>query len=503
MKKTAVLGVDVGTSSIKYSLIGARGQCIKSTSGGYSLDSAVPGQFEIDPEKLWDSVAASIRSLLAETTDACTVDAVCICAMMIMPVFLDAKLQVVRPIIHWQDERLLRESVILKEQGKDRLVAEGSGSLLTGESTLNALSWLRRNEPARFRKISGFIMIKDFIRLRLTDMVCTDFGDASGSLLLDPKTRSWNMTLVRALDIPESILPELRGSDEIAGKVSRGASARTGLPEGVPVVTGTGDGICTILGLGVCEKGEVGITVGSAGVVGVSAGEVPLDSLHRNYIFCHPLPDRWFSVMATAASGDILRWYRSEILGNPRMTYAELDEQARTVEPGSRGVMFLPYILGSRNPYGNPHAFGEFLGLRRQHDQRCMTRAVLEGILLEVLDLYLTEQEVIERRGGTLEGVRVSGGIVQSAFWLQMLADMLGKDLILTGASELGTLGCSILAFTGIRAYPSLQDAIRAMVTKSNVVRFDPWCHEVYQAKYKIFRQIYTAMEPLFPSLGV
>jgi xylulokinase len=185
------------------------------------------------------------------------------------------------------------------------------------------------------------------------------------------------------------------------------------------------------------------------------------------------------------------------------MTYAELDEQARTVEPGSRGVMFLPYILGSRNPYGNPHAFGEFLGLRRQHDQRCMTRAVLEGILLEVLDLYLTEQEVIERRDGTLESVRVSGGIVQSAFWLQMLADMLGKDLILTGASELGTLGCSILAFTGIRAYSSLQDAIRAMVTKSNVVRFDPQCHEVYQAKYKIFRQVYTAMEPLFPSLGV
>lgn len=497
MSQAVVLGVDIGTSSIKYSLITPSGECVFSYSGDYPLIKPGPGQFEIGLDDLWRRIAGSIRTVVERSSMDYRIEALCACAMMIMPVFLDAQQRIVRPVIHWQDERLLAQCAKLKAQGKDKLIAGYSGSLLTGESTLNAIEWVREHEPESFKRIAKFIMIKDYIRYRLTRVVCSDFGDASGSLMLDVTHRTWSSETAGELGLPASIFPELRDSDSVVGALTREASVLTGLTEGLPVVVGTGDGISTILGLGIIESGEVGITVGSAGVIGVATERPPIDDQRRNYVFCHPARDRWYSVMATAASGDILRWYRDELLRDAGLGYEELDGEARTVEPGSDGLLFLPYILGSRNPYSNPGAYGIFLGLRRKHGRSHLTRAVLEGILLEILDLYITEQEVAEKLGVSLQSVRVSGGIVKSEFWLHMLADILGKNVVLTELDELGTLGCAILAYKAIGYYPSLRDSVKGMVREKRVVEFDRSANTVYRKKFGIFRRAYKQMETL------
>ncbi len=497
MSKDVVLGVDIGTSSIKYSLITPSGECVLSHAGEYPLVKPGPGLFEIDPDDLWQRIAGSIRAVVEQGAGDYRIEAVCACAMMIMPVFLDAKRRVVRPVIHWQDERLLAQCEKLKAQGKDKLIAGCSGSLLTGESTLNAIEWVRDHEPGNFARISTFIMIKDYIRYRFTGVVCSDYGDASGSLMLDVAHRRWSADTARALGLPASIFPELRSSDSAGGTLTREASQLTGLPEGLPVVVGTGDGICTILGLGVIESGDVGITVGSAGVIGVATEKPPIDAGHRNYVFCHPAADRWYSIMATAASGDVLRWYRDELIRNAGLGYKEIDEEARPVPPGADGLLFLPYILGSRNPHSNPGACGIFLGLRRRHGRSHLTRAVLEGILLEILDLYLTGQEVCEKLGVGLKSVKVSGGIVKSDLWLHMLADVLGKQMVQTEQDELGALGCGILAYKGIGYYSSLRDSVKNMVREKRVVPFDESANVAYRKKFDSFRRAYRQMETL------
>jgi xylulokinase len=340
-------------------------------------------------------------------------------------------------------------------------------------------------------------MLKDYIRYRLTGVMCSDFGDASGSLMLDVVRREWSDETARTLGLSPSIFPELRGSDSAGGTLTREASRLTGLREGLPVVVGTGDGICTILGLGVIDSGDVGITVGSAGVIGVATAKPPVDEQHRNYVFCHPARDRWYSIMATAASGDTLRWYRDEVLRDSDIAYTELDREAREIEPGADGLLFLPYILGSRNPNSNPDAVGMFLGLRRKHGRKHMTRAVMEGILLEILDLYMTEAEVAEKLGIGLQSVKVSGGIVKSELWLHMLADVLGKKIVLTEQEELGTLGCAILAYTGIGTYRSLRDAVKGMVREKREIEFDGTAHATYRKKFTAFRRAYRQMETL------
>ncbi len=498
MKREAFLGIDVGTSSIKCGLVGCQGEDISTSSAEYPLLAPGPGMAEIDGEAVWTVTARLIRETLGSAHDPVDILGVGVCAMMIMPVLLDARRQLVRPIIHWHDERLAAQSGRIKERGKAESVARYSGSLLTAESTINAVSWVKEHEPDAYGRIDRFVMIKDFVRLKLCGELASDFGDASGSLMLDVRGWKWSTELIEELGFERSFFPELRRPEERAGQITAEAAAQTGLREGTPVAVGTGDGICTILGLGTIEDGDIGFTVGSAGVIGVVSGKLPLDPGHRNYIFCHPLGRRWYSIMATASSGDALRWYRNRLLGEPGTPYSELDREAATVAPGAEGLLFLPYLSGSRNPHSNPDAVGLFVGIRHKHERRFLTRAVLEGILYELRDLFEVESEILARTGTEMKRIKVSGGIVRSVSWSQMLADILGRDVELAQTQELGTFGSCLLASVAAGYHDSLPTAVGRMVKPGRVLPFDGERNRTYSAKYESFRTLYRQMEPVF-----
>jgi xylulokinase len=498
VKREAFLGIDVGTSSIKCSLVGCRGEDFSTSSAEYPLLVPAPGMAEIDGESVWTVTARLIRKTLGSAGDPVEVLGVGVCAMMIMPVLLDAHRRVVRPIIHWHDERLAAQSLQIKRLGKAESVARYSGSLLTAEGTINALSWVKEHEPDAYGRIDRFVMMKDFVRLKLCGELATDYGDASGSAMLDVRGWQWSTELIDELGFEKSFFPELRRPEEAAGRITVEAAAQTGLKEGTPVAVGTGDGICTILGLGTIEDGDIGFTVGSAGVIGAVSGKLPLDQRHRNYIFCHPLGRRWYSIMATASSGDALRWYRNRLLGEPGTPYGELDREAASVPPGAEGLLFLPYLSGSRNPHSNPDAVGLFIGLRHKHERKFLTRAVLEGILYELRDLFEVESEILSATGTEMKRIKVSGGIVRSGFWSQMLADVLGRDVELTQTQELGAFGSCLLASVAAGYHDGLPTAVARMVKPGRVLRFDGEKAGVYKAKYESFRTLYRQLEPVF-----
>jgi xylulokinase len=317
-------------------------------------------------------------------------------------------------------------------------------------------------------------------------------------LLLDTRNWEWNEEVAASFHIRKSALPSLVHASEIAGKVTREAARLTGLRAGTPVATGSGDGITTILGLGVVDDGEVGFTVGSAGVVGVASRRFPEDLHHRNYVFCHPLAGQWYSVMATAASGEVFKWYKTNIVRDRSMTYGDLDAEAARAPLGADGVVFLPYILGSRNPHSNPKAAGVFFGLRHRHNRDHLSRALMEGVLLELFDLFSAQREILETKGQAINSVKISGGIVRSEFWTQMLADVLGMNVTLTGEKELGALGCAIMAATSVGRYRTVRDAVDAMVRNQDVVSFHKERHELYLERFEVFRDLYARLASPF-----
>lgn len=493
--KEAILGIDVGTSSIKCNLYGIHGEDIISCSSKYVLNNPRPGILEIDPVVLWKTVVKSMLRINELNKQNYNIIAVGICAIMIMPVLLDSKNDIVRPIIHWLDERLRKQCLEIKKEGKDKIISTYSGSVITGESTVNALFWIKRHEPEVYKKIGKFVMLKDYIRFKLTGEIISDFGDASGSLMLDTRKWTWSTEVLSELGFNKRIFPDLAKPADIGGYITKEASDLTGLKEGTPVAVGTGDGIATIFGLGIFEDGQTGVTVGSAGVIGTSAIKFPKDDKYRTYTFCHPFCDRWYSMMATAASGEVLRWYKDSIVKDNKISYKDLDIEAENSPPGTDSLIFLPYILGSRNPHSNPKATGMFIGIRHQHDRSYLTRAVIEGISFELLDLFEVQKEILKKKSIDINSMKISGGIVRSVFWLQLLANIFQTDLITTKVEELGTLGSSIIAAAAVNVYDNLEIAIQSMVINTSKIEYDKKYKKIYENKFLIFRKMYKALE--------
>ena len=209
-------------------------------------------------------------------------------------------------------------------------------------------------------------MIKDYIRYRFTGVVCSDYGDASGSLMLDVAHRRWSADTARALGLRHRFSPSSGARIRPAGLSPGKQASSPGSPKDFPLWWERGTGSAPSWGWVSLKAGTWGSPSALPGVIGVATEKPPITTGHRNYVFCHPAADRWYSIMATAASGDVLRWYRDELIRNAGLGYKEIDEEARPV-PGADGLLFLPYILASRNPHSNPGACGIFLGLRRRH----------------------------------------------------------------------------------------------------------------------------------------
>lgn len=497
----AILGIDIGTSSIKCVLFDFEGNEVVSASNSYDLLKTKPDSFEIDSGVLWGSVVAAIHKinrLNCENVKKFRISAIGICAMMVMPVLMDKDNNVIRPIIHWFDNRLQKQYFKLKKEGKDKVISFYSGSAITGESAVNSLDWVKENEPENYKKINKFFMIKDFIRFKLTGKIFTDFGDASGTQLLDTKKWDWSSQSISELGFKRDMFPELLRPDDKGGFLTKEASRLTGLEENIPVAVGSGDGITTIFGLGAYADGQAGITVGSAGIIATTSKLFPEDEKQRSYVFCHPFCDRWYSFMATASSGEIFRWYNKSIIKNDRISYSDLDKEASECPAGADGLIFLPYLLGSRNPYSNPNACGMMLGLRYKHERKHLTRAILEGICFELMDILKVQEDILSKNKIKIKDVRLSGGICQSNFWTQLLADILQTDLITSKAKELGALGSSIMAATASGVYKDLKEAIKHMVKDDKKINHNKDLEDIFSRKFDLFREMYKVFEQKF-----
>jgi xylulokinase len=178
-------------------------------------------------------------------------------------VLLDGEGQVVRPALIWCDQRTKDECDWLTDRvGRERLIALTSNTALTN-FTLTKLLWVRRNEPALWRRVRRVLLPKDFVRLRLSNEYATDVADGSGTLLLDVVRRQWSIELLDAVDIDRALLPRLFESPEICARVSAAASAEIGLAEGTPIVAGAGDQAAGAVGMGITRPGVVSATSAS------------------------------------------------------------------------------------------------------------------------------------------------------------------------------------------------------------------------------------------------
>jgi xylulokinase len=496
---TYLLGIDVSTTGVKALLVAADGQVAGSANSEQPLYTPHPLWSEQDPADWWNGAVSSVRQALGQTgVDGGQVAAVGLTGQMHGLTLLDRQDQVLRPAILWNDGRTAAQCDEMRARlGKERLIAITGNDALTG-FTAPKILWVREHEPEVYGRVAHILLPKDYVRYRLTGGFAVDCADGSGMILMDIKKRAWSSEVLNALQIPADWLPQVFEGPQVTGTISAEAAQLTGLKAGTPVVGGGGDQAAQAVGVGAVLPGIVALTLGTSGVVFASTSEPFIEPQGRLHAFCHAVPGRWHLMGVMLSAAGSLRWYRDTF--HPGQDYDSLLAPASAIPAGCEGLLFLPYLTGERTPHPDPLARGAFAGLTIRHNQAHLVRAVLEGVAFGLRDSF----ELMKQAGQKeIRQVRVSGGGARSPLWRQILADVLGAELVTVNTTEGAAYGAALLAGVGAGLWPDVDAACQATVRLTGSTAPQPGELATYEKYYDLYRQLYPALKEISHALGV
>lgn len=493
-----LLGIDVSTTATKALLIDEQGEVVAVAATEYDFDTPQPLWSEQDPALWWHGAIVSIRSLFSQTgIDPAAIQGVGLTGQMHGLVLLDGEGQVLRPSILWNDQRTAAQCDQIRERiGKAKLIQSTGNDALTG-FTAPKILWVRDQEPEVYARVRHILLPKDYVRYQLTGEQAMDCADGAGTLLLDLQKRDWSTEVLDALEIPRAWLPTIYEGPSITGRITADAATATGLLVGTPVMAGGGDQAAQAVGVGAVQEGIIALTLGTSGVVFGSVNHPFIEPEGRLHAFCHSVPGRWHLMGVMLSAAGSLRWYRDTIA--PGVGYDELLQPAANVRPGSEGLLFLPYLTGERTPHPDPLARGAFIGLTVRHTLPHMSRAVLEGVAFGLRDSF----ELMKGIGlSTIQQVRVSGGGARSPLWRQILADVLGSELVTVNTTEGAAYGAALLAGVGAGVWESVDAACTAAITTTGTTTPNTETSHYYTDAYAQYRQLYPLLKPVFANLA-
>jgi len=368
----------------------------------------------------------------------------------IVPVNRDAK-PLGRAIL-WADQRSLGECKIITERIGERAAHKITGCRIDPMHSGPKILWVKKNQERKFVKAFKFLTPKDFLNYQITGKFTADYSTASSSLLFDITRRTWSKEFLNELGIPLDKLPEVHPSSAIIGEVTSEAANVTGLKTGTPVLAGGGDTPCTALGCGVFEPRHGLLYLGSSASLYSMTAEPMIDPKMRLVTRCHVVDDIWNVGGGMTTAGTCITWFRDLLSRGVKREKAlkNLIKEASKIETGSRGLLFIPNMLGERNPHYRLNSTGAFVGLTLAHNRSHMTRAILEGIGMQ-LNSILRAMEDADIRPASMYA---TGGGMNHSYWAQILSDILAVKLTIPAVTSPEAYGAAVLAGIGIGAIP-------------------------------------------------
>ena len=495
------VGLDVGTTGLKGLLVNDRGGVEATAFAGYEVDRPHPGWSQQDPEDWWQAARLVVRELAAKGKP---IGGIGLSGQMHGSVFLDEAGVCLSPAILWNDQRTYAECDEIEKLTGGRILEWTLNAPRTA-FTASKILWVRKHLPEVWAKTRTVLLPKDYVRFRLTGERLTDVCDASGTNVLDVRTRQWSAPALEALDIPENVLPRLRESPEIAGRVTAAAAADLNIKSGTLVIAGAADQTAAAIGNGISKPGAVSITIGTSGVVYVQLDEIRVDPSGAFHTFCHGVPGTWQLMAGVLSAGGSLAWFRDRLAEREAAiaaargidVYDVIFEGIEEVPAGADGLIFLPYLTGERAPHNDPHARGAYFGLTARHDRRHLARATVEGISFALADLL----DVLVALNVEIGEIRVAGGGARSRTWLKILATILGHPVVATRTPDASGYGAALLAMSGLTGRPVPELCDEWVVVEAPVAP-DPAAIETYARNHAIFRELYPATRSFMHALS-
>ena len=481
-----LLGIDLGTSSLKTIVLSREGTILSSDAVDYQFDSPVQGYAEQDPRVWWNACVSTIRAVVSKAgISTADIRAVGFSGQMHGVVALDRDFHVIRPaILHCdarsgEQVRQLEQAVPLEKRQQLFRNPIYPGFMLT------SLLWLRDNEPDNFERIAHVCSPKDYIRFLLTGVFSTEISDASATLLFDIEKNCWSDEIISLAGLPRDIFPSYTEPTDVVGKISAEAAEVTGLSRETLVAAGGGDLTMMAVGNGMVRNGDGILNIGTSGQVSFQIDQPVVNPALNTNMFSSYHTGRWVLYGATMSAGLCLKWWRNTT-GNP--PYEKVNEMVLQAAPGSGGVIFYPYLNGERCPHLMSDISSCFLGVNQSTGYGEMTRAVMEGV---IYNLRLCA-EICGKLGFSADTYLASGGAARSDIWTQIMADIFNKPVKRVIGEEQACLGAALTAGVGAGFWKSLPEACDEVVRyQDRIITPIPQNAAIYDEYYQIFRDTF------------
>ena len=497
-----VLGYDFGTSSLKAALFTRDGTIVAAADAAYPLILPRRGWAEQAPQDWWRAMQAATRHLIATVPSApARVKAIGLSAQMGGVVPVGEKGEALANALVWLDTRSAPEARALvggpvMGYGPLRLARwlwlTGGAPSLSGKDAISKIAWLRRHRPDLWPRVRRLLDVKDYILHRCTGRFVTSFDSAHLTWLFDarPGRKRWSGSLLHRIGLDAGLLPDIMGATDIAGTLGAEAAAALGLAAGTPITGGAGDVSAAALGAGNWSGGSAHLYLGTSAWLAARLPRGRLDPLTSIGSLTFASGEGHILIATQENAGAALRWGQA-LLGLPPDGFGALEEAASRVTPRRSLPMFFPWLAGERVPVDDERIRGAFANLSLESGRDEIAYALYEGVALNLRWAMDSFDRLSGRKGQRL---RLVGGGARSAFWPQLLADILGREFETTEAPEhCGTLGAAMTAAVAAGWHSTLEDAA-VMARPGRLFRPDAQMRAIHAARHALFTRYYSRL---------
>ena len=474
-----LLGIDIGTTGTKTLMFSSEGKLLGHAYRGYVTGTPQVGYSEQDPEDWWQAVVETVREVTAGVGGEVAAISLSLQGGTVVPV--DQNFRPLRPAMVWSDIRCARQKEEYREAfGSGKSLYEKTGWALIDGLPLLQARWLREEAPEIFEKTHMFLTVPDYISMKMTGIPAADLSDAGINQFIDIQKADYDEALLEFAGIRRDQLPKLVASGTVIGSLTEEAAAALGLTTQCILVAGAHDQYAVALGAGANRAGDILIGSGTCWVVTAICDRADFSRGLSQSVAA--VPGLWGSLLSLSSGGVCLEWLRKN-LPEQEADYGHINERVAQVKAAEDGLFFFPFSGRSRE--GVNFQKGTFVGLDLSHDWANMARAIMEGVVFQIL--WMLESFPVTPAP---EGLKLTGGAAKSPVWSQLLADISGIPVRIPAVADMACVGAAILAGVGCGIYKDAAEGYRCMAVEDRVLYPDPEKTALYKPAREQYRKL-------------
>ena len=483
-----LLGIDIGTTGTKTMLFSREGRCIAHAYRAYPTHTPHVGWSEQDPLDWWTAVEETVRQTCADPHIAQAVAGISLSVQGGTTVPVDSNFDPVRPAIVWNDIRGEAErEAFLREVGTGETMYRKTGWQLG--TNLNALQirWMKEHEADNFKNTAMFLSVPDYIAYKMTGIPALDHSNIGINQLGNVTEGGYDSDILSFAGIREDQLPQIIPSGNVIGHLTPSAAEKLGLSTDCVLVSGAHDQYAVTIGAGAVNDGDILIGSGTCWAVTCISNSPDFDSGLSQSVAA--VPGKWGSLWSLSSGGVCLDWIREKILGPEGiLSYEQINREAVDYKAAEEELFFYPFsgITAS----GKQLTKAAFLGMDLSHNKHHLIRAVMEGVVFQIV--WMMESF---RSKPSAQGLILAGGASRSPLWTQLLADISGYPIRIPEVADLACVGAAVLAGVGAGVYGSVTEGCRKLTVAERVVQPDPVASETYRSLLQVYKRKSKALE--------